>query len=90
MNKNKPSDDRYFRTNSLNTASFLFAKGFELANVDKTQNPKRAEFVFVNSAELQLHLELFQTANRTEPEVLVDARILFNAIKQIKTILYQE
>lgn len=90
MNKNQPSDDRYFRTNSFNLAAFLFAKGFEIAGVDKTTNPRRAEFVFVNSIELETLAHEFNFAIDASSEILVNARTLFSAIKQLKTILYQD
>ncbi len=91
MNKNidKPSDDRYFRTNNLNTAAFLFAKGFEIAGVDKTTNPRRAEFIFPNSVELDSMVHEFNFAKDSSSEILVNARTLFSAIKQLKNILYQ-
>lgn len=88
-NINRPSDDRYFRTNSFNIAAFLFAKGFELAGIDKTVNPKRAEFIFANSIELQTALDEFQFSKENDPAILIDPRTLFDAIKRLKTILYQ-
>jgi hypothetical protein len=92
MDKNiyKTSDDRYFRTNNFNTAAFLFSKGFELAGVDKTANPKRAEFVFPNSVELEIAVHEFNFAKDSSPEILINARLLFSAIKQLKNILYQD
>lgn len=89
-NTNKPSDDRYFRTNNFNTAAFLFAKGFELAGVDKTKNPKRADFIFPNSVELDIAVHEFNFAKDSSPEILINARTLFSAIKQLKNILYQD
>lgn len=89
MNKNKFSDDRYYRTNNFNTAAFLFAKGFEIAGVDKTTNPKRAEFIFPNSPELEIVAHEFNFATDLSPEILINARTLFSAIKQLKNILYQ-
>lgn len=92
MNKNinKPSDDRYFRTNQFNVAAFLFAKGFEIAGVDKTTNPKRAEFIFPNSVELEIAVHEFNFAKDSSSEILINARTLFSAIKQLKNILYQD
>lgn len=92
MNKNPNQyiDDRYFRTQNFNTAVFLFAKGFELCNVDKTLNAKRAEFVFPNSLELEIAVHTLNFAKDNDSEILLSARTLFTAIKQLKNILYQD
>ena len=83
-------DDRYFRTTSFNIAAFLFTKGFELANIDKLENPHKAHFVFPNSPELTMAVHVFNFAKEDSPELKVSARLLFTAIKQIKTALYQD
>lgn len=90
MNKNQPSDDRYYHTNSLNLAAFLYAKGFELVGIDKITNPRRAEFIFANSLELEITAHEFNFAKDTSTEILISARTLFSAIKQLKTILHQD
>lgn len=91
MNKNsdKPSDDRYFQTTTFNTAAYLYAKGYQLAGIDKTPDSKRSEFVFVNSVDLKTDVETFLLAKENEPDLLINARTLFSAIKQLKNILYQ-
>lgn len=83
-------DDRYFRTSSFYTAVFLFTKDQTLVNVDKTIDPKRAQFVFLDSPELQLLLHDFNYAKEDSTDVLVDARKLITAIKMLKDKLYQE
>jgi hypothetical protein len=88
-NTNKDSDDRYFRTTTFNTAAYLYAKGYQLAGINKTVDSKRSEFVFVNSADLQTDIEIFLLANETEPDLLISARTLFTAIKQLKNVMYQ-
>ena len=88
--KKTAQDERYYRTSSLATASFLFAKGFELANIDKTENPKRALFVFPNSPELDIQQHIFNYSSDDSPDLLISARTLFTAIKQLKNALYQE
>jgi len=90
MNKDKNnSDDRYFRTQNFYSACFLLARGFELVNIDKTVDPKRAYFVFCNSPELELQLHLFNFAKDNSSELLINARTIFTAIKQLKNALYQ-
>lgn len=88
MNKNK-DDDRYFRTQNFYAACYLFSKGFELANIDKTNDPKRACFVFRNSPELEIELHLFNFAKDNSPELLINVRTIFSAMKQLKSALYQ-
>ena len=83
-------NDRYFRTTSFYTAAFLFAKDQTLVNIDKTNDPKRAQFVFLNSPELELLLQTFNYAKENSLDVLVDARKFVTAIKMLKDKLYQE
>lgn len=87
---NKDTDDRYFRTRSFYAAAFLFAKGQILANIDRTADPKRADFVFLNSPELELLLQNFNYAREDSQEAAVDARKFVTAIKMLKDKLYQE
>lgn len=83
-------DDRYFRTSGFYTAAFLYAKGMELANVDRVSNPKRASFVFVDTPEREGFLDSFNFAKDDAPEVMVDARKLIMAIRTLKEKLYQD
>lgn len=84
------SDNRYFRTTNLYTACWLYAKGFELANIDKTADPKRAQFVFPNSPELEAAVHIFLYSLDSSPELLINARKLFTSMKQLKNGLYQD
>jgi len=77
------SNSRYYRTKNLNLASFLLAKTQQLVNIDKS-NPKRADFVFVNSPELMDLVESFHYGK----ECLVDARKFALAIKELKQKIY--
>lgn len=81
---------RYFRTTSFYAAAFLFSKGQTLVNIDKTTDIHRAQFVFLDSPELQQLLQNFNYAKDNSPEVLVDARKFVMAIKMLKDKLYQE
>jgi hypothetical protein len=89
-NQNAFEDDRYFRTSSFYTACFLFAKDQTLVNIDRVSDPKRAQFVFLDSPERELLLQNFNFAKEDSPDVLVDARKFVTAIKQLKEKLYQE
>lgn len=85
----KNQDDRYFRLTSFYTAAFLFAKGMELVNIDRTE-PKRSQFVFKDSPEREILLQQFNFAPEDSPDSLVDARKFVMAIKMLKDKLYQE
>ena len=56
-------DDRYFRTSSFYTAAYLYTKDCELINVDKTIDPKRAQFVFINNPQLDILVDIFNFAS---------------------------
>lgn len=84
------ADDRYFRTSSFYVAAFLFARDQTLVNIDKTIDPKRAQFVFLDSPELELLLQNFNYAQEGSAETMVDARKFVTAIKMLKDKLYQE
>lgn len=89
-NSNIDEDGRYFRTSSFYTACFLFAKDQVLVNIDKVTDPRRAQFVFLDSPERESLLQEFNYAKEDAPGVLVDARQFVMAIKQLKDKLYQE
>lgn len=82
-------DDKYFRLQSFYQAAFLFAKGMELANVDRVSNSQRATFVFVDSPEREGFIQSFSYGKEGAPATLVDARKLITAIRTLKEKLYQ-
>jgi hypothetical protein len=91
MNKNTNNkNDRYYRTSSFYTACFLYAKKQILVNVDKLTDPRRAQFVLLDSPELEILLHQYNYAKENTADVLVDARMFVTAIKQLKDKLYQE
>jgi len=83
-------NDKYFRISSFYVAAFLFAKGLEMVNVDKITNPKRAQFVFLDTPEREIWLNNYNFAKEDLSEVMVDARKFVMAIKMLKDKLYQE
>ena len=82
-------ENRYFRTTNFNLASFLFAKGIELANIDRLDNQKRATFVFVENPQIEELVHAFDYAKENEEIVMVDARKIIHASKMLKEKLYQ-
>lgn len=89
-NLNAYQDDGYFRTSSFYTACFLYAKEQTLVNIDKVSDPRRAQFVFLDSPEREQLLQSFNFAKDDSPEIMVDARKFITAIKQLKDKLYQQ
>jgi len=85
----KMNIERYFRTNNFNLAVFLFTKGINLANIDRLDNQKRATFVFVESPQTEELIHEFDYAKENDGIVMVDARKLIYATKQLKDKLYQ-
>jgi len=83
------NDDRYFRISSFYAAAFLFARGLELVNIDKSDS-KRAQFVFLDTPERALLLDGFNFGKEDSPEAMVDSRKMVSAIKTIKDKLYQD
>jgi len=80
--------ENYYSTRDFNLSQFLFAKGFELVNLDWTDS-RRCKFVFVNSPEIEDSVELFNYAKESDPRVMVDARKLLLSSKFLKDKLYQ-
>lgn len=82
--------DKHFRLQSLYQAAFLFAKGMELASVDRASGSQRATFVFVDSPEREDLMQSFSYGKEGDPTALVDARKLITAIRALKEKLYQD
>ena len=83
------NEDRYYRTSSFNIATFLFAKGCELVNIDRLSHEKRATFVFINSPEIEQLVYDFSFGKEDKENLMVDVRKIVYAIKQVKEKLYQ-
>lgn len=84
------NDSRYYRTSNFYLAAFLFAKGIEIAGVDRPVNSKKAMFVLVDHPRREELLRDFNFATENSGEVTVDARKLIYAIKTLKEKLYQD
>lgn len=81
-------NNKYFKTTNFNLASFLFAKGLELANIDRLDNQKRQTFVFIENPQIEELIHEFDYAKENDEIVMVDARKLIYATKQLKDKLY--
>jgi len=85
------NDDRYFRLSNFYASVFLLAKDQTLVNIERlATDPKRSQFVFLDSPERELLLQNFNFAKENSPEVMVDARKFVTVIKQLKNSLYSE
>lgn len=89
MSKDSNKNKEYFRISNFYTSAFLFSKGLELIDIDRT-DPKRSQFVFLDTPERELLIHNFNFAKEDSPEVLVDSRKFIVAIKTLKDRLYQE
>ncbi len=83
------NEDKYFTTTSFNLSVFLFAKGFELVNINRLEGQKRASFIFANRIDSEELIHEFSFAKEGEEIVMVDARKLFYSSKLLKEKLYQ-
>lgn len=84
------NQDKYFRTTNFYLAVFLYAKKFIITGIDKTTNSNRAIFAFENSPAIRTASESFKLAKEGDLEVIIDARRLVQAIKELKDKLYQD
>jgi len=74
-------EEDFFRTVDLSLASTIFMF-YPLEDVDK-QNPRRAEFMFKRTQELDELIENFWRG-----ELKIDPRAYFDALRAIKARLY--
>lgn len=81
-------DDRYYRTSGMYLAAFLFANGIELAGIDRN-DPNRAKFVFVDDPQREALVHAFNFGPENSTSVLLDARKMITAIRNMKQVLRQ-
>ena len=85
----KTNNTPKFSTSNFYLAAFLLVKGLSLIRLDRT-NPKRCEFVFDDTAEREPLAQAFAFANENDQVLLVDARRIIAAIKNLKEKLYED
>jgi|APSaa5957512622_1039677.scaffolds.fasta_scaffold47760_2 hypothetical protein len=80
----KNEDTKEYRTSDFYIASFLIAKGFKVAWIDKT-NPKRYVFIFQDTADWESLVDdyLYRQA-------VVEPQAFANAIKELKQFIYRK
>lgn len=85
----KNETSKYYRTADLPMASFLYAKGIELVNIDKLSDEKRAYFVFVESPLREELTHIYNFVPDDDERAFVDARKMIYANKTLKEKLYR-
>ena len=80
--------NQYFKTQSFYLALFLFVKGCELIEVEKSISIKK-NFVFIDSPKLHELVEIFNFSKENDKKIMVDIRKVATAIKRLKDLLYQ-
>ncbi len=78
-----------FKTTQFYLTAFLLAKGLILADIDKTSDPKRYQFIFIDSPQLKKLVEVFNFSENNASEALVNPRLFAGAIKSLKEKIYQ-
>lgn len=85
----KTKDTPKFATSNFYLAAFLLVKGLSLSALDRT-NPKRCEFIFEDTSAREKLVQDFAFANENDQVLLVDARRMIAAIKNLKEKLYED
>jgi len=75
-----------FTTTDLALAAFLSIKDFEIINIEK--GIQRKIFVFNGSSELNDLVKSFNFGKKDLPEVIVDAREILRAYRDLKVKLH--
>ena len=88
MKNNKTINCRYFKTADLYLASFLFCSGMEISGIDTLDGKNRSKFTFIDAPNREILVNAFLYGKENDGAVLVDARKILFAQKQIKDKLY--
>ncbi len=75
--------DRYYRSTSLSIAVFLFAKGEQIAGVNKTENSKEKEFVFIRTDKLDELVNVYKFGDKNDPDLSVEVHLYEQARREL-------
>lgn len=78
------------KTSNLALAAFLLCRQAELIDVEHESGSSRAFFLFLGNKKTQDLFHEYQFSKRQSPELMVDFRDAFYAIKSIKERLYSK
>ena len=84
--KNKDTNQNY-QTDNFYLATFLISKEIQLINIDRT-NPKHCFFIFKPNPRIESLVHSFSFAIQNSKDVMIDARRLIDAVKNLKNNLY--
>jgi hypothetical protein len=70
----KKDEDRYYRTTSLPIATFLLAKGEQVAGISDVDDSGDKEFCFIRTMRLEILVEAYRFAEKEDRELLVGVR----------------
>ena len=79
-------NENEFKTSDINLSIFLCTKNFRLLRIENSS--ERKTFVFSDTPQLKHLVEVFFFGEDDNPEIMVDARKLFRASKELKNKLY--
>jgi len=80
--------DKIYNTTSLNLATFLYIKGFELIDIKDEGKDGKKVFVFNHSDDIERVARVFYFGENDNPELMVNARNLLGLFKELKNKLY--
>ena len=92
MKTNKESVNKEtseFETYDLYLAAFLISRGNRLSRVSTPDKRGRVKFVFDEFPDRDGQVKAFDFADVNDQNVLVDSRMLINAIKDLKTKVHR-
>jgi hypothetical protein len=75
----RTDQDKYFRTTSLQLATFLYAKGGQIAGINSTDSATKKEFAFVSSARLEELVDAYKFGDRDSEDLLVSVHLYEHA-----------
>ena len=79
-------ENKYYKINDLNLATFLCVKGFQLLNIENGET--RKTFVFERSNQLTEMVRIFYYAEPSNQESMVNAHEILQTIRTLKAKLY--
>ena len=85
--KTKIDKNKYFRTPNFDLSIFLFAKEMELVGINPIEG-RRCEFAFVDTPAREMLVGAFTFGKENDPLLMVDARKIIFATKNLKNKLY--
>ena len=79
-------ENKYYRTNDLNLATFLCVKNFQLSNIEN--GSVRKTFIFELSDQLTEMVRIFYYGKPDDTELMVNAQKILQTLRTLKSKLY--